>query len=148
MKIHRFLIALGVGLLTAHAAGAWQQEQTVKHVLLISVHGLHALDLSNYVKSHPNSALSALTRHGLTYTNNQTSSPSDSFPGLAALVTGGSPVTSGFWYDVTWNRALSPPAKCPRTSSLPSGENAVPGTKLTTEPSPRRTPVMRSSTST
>ena len=47
----------------------------------------------------------------MTFTNNQTSSPSDSFPGLAALVTGGSPVTTGFWYDVTWNRALSPPAQ-------------------------------------
>ena len=47
----------------------------------------------------------------MTYTNNQTSSPSDSFPGLAALVTGGSPTTTGFWYDVTWNRALSPPAQ-------------------------------------
>jgi len=26
-------------------------------------------------------------------------------------VTGGSPVTTGFWYDVTYNRALSPPAQ-------------------------------------
>lgn len=111
MKIHRILIASGIGLLTAQAAGAWQQESTVKHVLLISVDGLHALDLSNYLKSHPGSTLSALSQHGLTYTNNQTSSPSDSFPGLAALVTGGSPVTTGFWYDVTWNRALSPPAQ-------------------------------------
>lgn len=110
MKIHRFLIALGVGLLTAQAGGAWEQDHSVSHVLLISVDGLHSLDLSNYVYSHPNSTLAALTGHGLTYTNNPTSSPSDSFPGLAALVTGGSPVTTGFWYDVTWNRALSPPA--------------------------------------
>jgi hypothetical protein len=116
VKIHRFLIALSVGFstlaaLAAQPAGAWDQEHQVRHVLLISVDGLHALDLSNYVNSHPNSTLAALTQHGLTYTNNQTSSPSDSFPGLAALLTGGSPVTTGFWYDVTWNRALSPPAK-------------------------------------
>jgi hypothetical protein len=116
VKIHRFLIALSLGFstlaaLTAQPAGAWDQEHQVRHVLLISVDGLHALDLSNYVNSHPNSTLAALTQHGLTYTNNQTSSPSDSFPGLAALLTGGSPVTTGFWYDVTWNRALSPPAK-------------------------------------
>lgn len=26
------------------------------------------------------------------------------------MVTGGSPTTVGFWYDVTYNRALSPPA--------------------------------------
>jgi type I phosphodiesterase/nucleotide pyrophosphatase len=111
VKIRRFLIALGVGLFTAQAANAWEREHPVQHVLLISVDGLHALDLSNYVNSHPNSTLAALSQHGLTYTNNQTSSPSDSFPGLAALVTGGSPVTTGFWYDVTWNRALSPPAQ-------------------------------------
>jgi hypothetical protein len=111
VKIHTFLVAAGIGLLTAQAGHAWQQDHAVQHVLLISVDGLHALDLSNYVNSHPNSALAALTRHGVTYTNNQTSSPSDSFPGLAALVTGGSPITTGFWYDVTWNRSLSPPAQ-------------------------------------
>jgi len=82
--------------------------RNIKHVLLISVDGLHALDLSNYVNSHPQSTLAALSRHGVTYTNASTSTPSDSYPGLAALVTGGSPTTTGFWYDVTWNRALSP----------------------------------------
>ena len=90
----------------AHAA----IDQPVKHVLLISVDGLHALDLTNYVAVHPDSTLAALSRQGLTFTNNSTSTPSDSFPGLASLVTGGSPVTTGLWYDDTYNRALSPPA--------------------------------------
>lgn len=81
----------------------------IRHVLLISVDGFHALDLTNYVQSHPNSTLAALTRHGITYTNNFSSQPSDSFPGLAALVTGGSQITTGFWYDDTYNRSLSPP---------------------------------------
>jgi len=80
----------------------------IKHVLLISVDGLHALDLANYVSSHPQSTLAALSGHGYTYTNASTSTPSDSFPGLSSLVTGGSPITAGFWYDVTWNRAVSP----------------------------------------
>ena len=88
----------------------------IRHVLLISVDGLHALDLSTYVSSHPNSTLASLSAHGITYTNASTSQPSDSFPGLAALVTGGSPATAGLWYDVTYNRALSPPAQ---TTSLP-----------------------------
>jgi len=88
----------------------------IRHVLLISVDGLHALDLSNYVSSHPTSTLAALSSHGITYTNASTSQPSDSFPGLASLVTGGSPATVGLWYDVTYNRALSPPAQ---TTSLP-----------------------------
>jgi hypothetical protein len=97
----------------------------VKHVLMISVDGLHALDLTNYVATHGDSTLASLWRHGFTYTNNSASQPSDSFPGLAALVTGGSPTTTGFWYDVTYNRAVSPPTE---TTSLPitGGPNLCP----------------------
>jgi hypothetical protein len=82
----------------------------IQRVLLISVDGLHALDLTNYVASHPLSTLAKLSRHGKTYTNASTAQPSDSFPGLASLVTGGSPITTGFWYDVSFNRNLSLPA--------------------------------------
>ena len=81
----------------------------VKHVLLISVDGMHALDLSNFVAGHGDSTLAALSAQGFTYTNNSTRTPSDSFPGLASLVTGGSPIDTGLWYDDTYNRALSPP---------------------------------------
>ena len=84
-------------------------SQLAKHVLLISVDGMHALDLTNYVGTHPDSNLAALSQHGVTFDNASTSLPSDSFPGLAALLTGGSPTTTGFWYDVTYNRLLSPP---------------------------------------
>jgi hypothetical protein len=97
----------------------------VKHVLLISVDGMHALDLSNYVAAHPSSTLAALSEHGVTYTNNATTTPSDSFPGLTSLVTGGSPVTAGFWYDDTYNRALSPPQL---TDGLGNPGGACPGT--------------------
>jgi hypothetical protein len=104
--------------------GILGERHEIKHVLLISVDGLHALDLANYVGSHPDSNLAALSRHGVTYTNNVTSSPSDSFPGLASLVTGGSPVTTGLWYDDTYNRALSPPAQ---TDGLGNPGGACPG---------------------
>jgi hypothetical protein len=96
--------------------GDRDRDRQIRHVLLISVDGLHALDLSNYVSSHPRSTLADLSAHGITYTNASTSQPSDSFPGLGALVTGGTPPTVGLWYDVTYNRALSPPAQ---TTSLP-----------------------------
>jgi len=114
--------------LQASAAGNGTSSSgpaTVKHVLLISVDGLHALDLANYVNAHQDSTLAKLSRSGITYTNASTSTPSDSFPGLAALVTGGSPITAGLWYDVTYNRALSPPAT---TTSLPitGGPNLCP----------------------
>jgi hypothetical protein len=110
--------------MAVQASGALPQGNAVQHVLLISVDGLHALDLANYVNRHPNSTLAALSQQGITYTNNQTSSPSDSFPGLAALLTGGSPITTGFWYDVTWNRALSPPAQ---TDGLGNPGGSCPG---------------------
>jgi Type I phosphodiesterase / nucleotide pyrophosphatase len=122
--------SIGIGLLTGVAAYADTDEgpldsgHHVKHVLLISVDGLHALDLSNYVATHPDSTLADLSHHGVTYTNNSTSSPSDSFPGLASLVTGGSPVTSGLWYDDTYNRVLSPPAD---TDGLGNPGGSCPG---------------------
>lgn len=84
-------------------------NSNIKHVLLISVDGLHALDVANYVAAHPNSALAELSRHGVTFSNAQTPANSDSFPGLIALVTGGSPVTSGLFYDVSYDREIFDP---------------------------------------
>jgi hypothetical protein len=104
------LVFLGATL-PARANDDSFKSRKIEHVLLISVDGLHALDLSNYVAAHPDSTLATLSKHGYTYSNASTSTPSDSFPGLAALVTGGSPTTTGLWYDVTWNRALSPQAQ-------------------------------------
>ena len=122
--------SITVGLLAGFVAQADSDDSPletghhVKHVLLISVDGLHALDLSNYVASHPDSTLADLSKHGVTYSNNSTSSPSDSFPGLASLVTGGSPVTTGLWYDDTYNRALSPPRE---TDGLGNPGGSCPG---------------------
>jgi Type I phosphodiesterase / nucleotide pyrophosphatase len=130
--MHRKILGATVGVcmfmgLQAHADsddGLLGSRHQVKHVLLISVDGLHTLDLSNYVATHPDSSLADLSRHGVMYTNNATSSPSDSFPGLASLVTGGSPVTTGLWYDDTYNRALSPPAQ---TDGLGNPGGSCPG---------------------
>jgi hypothetical protein len=79
-------------------------------VLLISVDGLHALDVANYVATHPHSALAELSEHGVTYSNARTPANSDSFPGLLALITGSSPNTSGLFYDVSYNRSIFDPA--------------------------------------
>src|ERR1700761_96524 len=129
--LRKSIVASALGLvITAGAAQAdsddWHlgSRHEIKHVLLISVDGLHALDLANFVNSHPDSTLASLSQHGITYTNNVTSSPSDSFPGLASLVTGGSPVTTGLWYDDTYNRALSPPAQ---TDGLGNPGGTCPG---------------------
>jgi predicted AlkP superfamily pyrophosphatase or phosphodiesterase len=81
----------------------------MKHVLLISVDGLHALDVANYIAAHANSALATLASHGVTYSNARTPANSDSFPGLLALVTGGSPISHGLFYDVSYNRSIFDP---------------------------------------
>jgi len=81
----------------------------IKHVLLLSVDGLHALDVANYVAAHPDSALAALSGQGITYSNARTPANSDSFPGLLALVTGGSPISHGVFYDVSYDRTIFDP---------------------------------------
>ena len=92
-------------------AGAAQaaSNSNIKHVLLISVDGMHALDVANYIQKHPNSALAQLAQTGITYSNARTPSNSDSFPGLLALVTGGSPVSHGLFYDVSYDRTIFDP---------------------------------------
>ena len=115
MKQKLLTIALSIGLIgTAFSVSARANDQLgggneIKHVLLISVDGLHALDVSNYVATHPNSALAELAGHGVTYSNARTPANSDSFPGLLALVTGGSSISHGLFYDVSYNRGIFDP---------------------------------------
>jgi hypothetical protein len=120
LRILTSLVALSVLLL---ATAATAQNTKIKHVLLISVDGLHALDVSNYVASHPHSALAELAGHGVTYSNARTPANSDSFPGLLALVTGGSPVSHGLFYDVSYDRTIFDPSN--KTCSGPAGNTMV-----------------------
>lgn len=80
-----------------------------RHVLLLSVDGLHQSDLAWYVAAHPDSALGKLVAGGTEYTHAQTTFPSDSFPGMVAQLTGGGPGTSGVYYDDTFNHILPAP---------------------------------------
>jgi len=93
-------------------------EDDISHVLLISVDGMHSLDFANCADGIsgfkgggtycPN--LRELAEHGVNYLNSPTSRPSDSFPGLMAIVAGGSPRTVGAFYDVAYDRSLQAPA--------------------------------------
>ncbi len=100
------LTLLGLAAASLHAAPA---TGPVRHVLLISVDGLHALDLRNYIQIHPDSHLAALAARGIEYTRADTVVPADSFPGLLALVTGGTPAATGVYFDNSWDRSLAPP---------------------------------------
>jgi Type I phosphodiesterase / nucleotide pyrophosphatase len=96
-----------VGTLAVGASASAGDHQS-RHVLLISVDGLHQTDLAWYVARNPDSALAKLVRHGIEFTNAQTPFPSDSFPGMVGQVTGGNPRSTGVYYDDTWNHALLP----------------------------------------
>jgi hypothetical protein len=78
----------------------------IKHVLLISVDGMHQSDLNWYIANHPHSELAKLASGGAGYTNNHTSDPSDSDPGGTALMTGGDPRSTGVFYDVEYSHAV------------------------------------------
>jgi predicted AlkP superfamily pyrophosphatase or phosphodiesterase len=108
LVLSAFLLAAATPLLRAEEHHDRDRDR-IRHVLLISVDGLHALDVANYVVSHPKSALAELSRHGVTYSNARTPANSDSFPGLLALVTGGSPISHGLFYDVSYDRKVFDP---------------------------------------
>src|SRR5215472_6251540 len=135
MRKLKACFALGALLLASVSlmpAGAY----AIDHVLLISVDGLHAVDFANCASGLsgvnggnlycPN--LAALGRTGTTYVAASTSKPSDSFPGLMALVTGASPRTMGVYYDVAYDRSLNPPAQ--------TSGNGNPGSSCTPEATP------------
>jgi hypothetical protein len=114
----------------------------IKRVLLISIDGMHAVDFQNCVHgiSTVNGgdpycpALAALGRTGINYTSASTSKPSDSFPGLTAIVTGGSPALTGVYYDVAYSRNYDAPATT--TGNGVAGGPCTPGaapTGTTTE---------------
>jgi hypothetical protein len=94
----------------------------IRHVLLISVDGMHSVDLAKYVASHPGSQLAALSKTGVTYPLAFTSQPSDSFPGLLSMVTGGTPRSTGVYYDVSYDRKLVAPGQ---TTATPAGTTVV-----------------------
>jgi predicted AlkP superfamily pyrophosphatase or phosphodiesterase len=112
-----------VCLLNAAAVAQSAPQSQIQHVLLISVDGLHALDVANYVSKNPQSALAELSSHGVTYSNARTPANSDSFPGLLALITGGSPLTTGLFYDVSYDRTIFDPTNV--TCSGPAGNLMV-----------------------
>ena len=82
---------------------------SVAHVLLISVDGLHQQDLAYCLTKGTCPNLAALAQTGVNYTAAVTPGLSDSFPGLAALLTGGSPKSTGLFYDVSYDRTYYSP---------------------------------------
>lgn len=88
----------------------------VQRVVLISIDGLHQQDVANFIKSNPSSTLAQLAKTGINYQSAFTPGLSDSFPGLAALVTGGSAKSHGLFYDDSYDATLyAPGSNCTGT---------------------------------
>ncbi len=104
---------------TAIAQNDNNDQHHIKHVLLISVDGMHAVDFTNCANgiSTVNNgepfcpALAALGKTGVNYVAASTTKTSDSFPGLIGIITGGSPAYTGIYYDVAYSRNYDAPAK-------------------------------------
>ena len=109
MLITGAVSALALGTISSANAA----DQPYKHVLLISVDGMHAIDLANYMVANPNSTLASLVHTGVVYPNALTAMPSDSFPGFLAQVTGGTPKSTGVFYDDSFDRTyFAPDSNC------------------------------------
>src|SRR5215467_14027541 len=113
MHKRRLALAVAISLASLVAPQARSDDSNerggIRHVLLLSIDGMHALDFENCAAGGYCPNLAALGRTGVTYTRTSTSKPSDSFPGLMALVSGGTPRTVGAFYDVAYDRVLAPP---------------------------------------
>ncbi len=105
---------------------------TYQHVLLVSVDGLHAVDLAKWIANHPASNFAKLAQHGVVYPNALTTFPSDSYPGMLAQVTGATPRVAGLFYDDSYDRN-SYPSKSFYTSQglVDPGCVGNPGTEIT-----------------
>jgi hypothetical protein len=119
-----------------------RDRSSIRHVLLISVDGMHAVDFLNCSQGLPTinggtpycPNIAALSSTGINYTAASTSRPSDSFPGLMSIVSGATPRTLGVYYDVAYDRSLDAPAKTTGNgvAAGPCTANAAP-TGTTTE---------------
>ncbi|HEX2730138.1 MAG TPA: alkaline phosphatase family protein [Polyangiaceae bacterium] len=97
----------------ADASGAWDGSRAgskpIEHVLLLSIDGFHERDLTRYVNDKPDSTLARLLAVGAHYSNVRAPFPSDSFPSVLAWATGGTPRSTGVFYDISFDRSLAAP---------------------------------------
>jgi hypothetical protein len=123
-SMRRLVAAAALGLVSALVAvpAAATDRAPARHVLLLSVDGLHQTDLAFYVQHHPGSALARLVGGGVEFKNARTPVPSDSFPGIVAQVTGGNPASTGIWYDDSFNHALFPAGTTSCVGPAPGAE--------------------------
>jgi hypothetical protein len=120
-------LVVGTALASASAAtsspgsNGHHHGNRIRHVLLISVDGMHQSDLNWYVAHHPDSELARLATGGAEYTHAQTADPSDSDPGATGLMTGGDPKVTGIYYDDEYSHGVFPPGTTKCSGPVPGG---------------------------
>jgi len=103
-----------------------------KHVLLVSVDGMHSIDLTRWIQSHPGGNFAKLADNGVVYPNAFTTAPSDSYPGMLAQVTGATPKGGGLFYDDSYDRTEYPSKAFYTSQNLPDpGCTGNAGTEVT-----------------
>ncbi|GAB4008064.1 alkaline phosphatase family protein [Nocardioides ultimimeridianus] len=116
------LLAVGLG---GYAVAPGAAAAPARHVLLISIDGMHQSDLAWYVAQHPSSALARLAHSGSEYADAAAANPSDSDPGGTALMTGGTPRTTGVYYDVEYSHKVDEPGAACTPGQAPTGGDVV-----------------------
>jgi Type I phosphodiesterase / nucleotide pyrophosphatase len=115
-------LVLGGTMLASSAATAQPSHPSgIRHVLLISVDGMHQSDLDWYVATHPNSELARLATGGAEYTDAHTADPSDSAPTGTGLMTGADPKLTGIYYDDEYSHDVFPPGTTKCSGPVPGG---------------------------
>jgi hypothetical protein len=101
---------IGVMSLSGGLAGGAPAKGPSQHVLLISIDGFHQSDLTQCEANNECPNLASLAGYGTTYSNANTSEPSDSAPGTMGLLTGADPKLTGVYYDDSYDRTMYKPA--------------------------------------
>jgi hypothetical protein len=127
------ILACGVTVAQADSEGRHSQAgHGYKRVLLISVDGMHSIDLKRWIESHPGGNFAKLANNGVVYPNAYTTAPSDSYPGMLAQVTGGTPKSGGLFYDDSYDRTEFPAKAFYISQGLADpGCVGTPGTEVT-----------------
>jgi hypothetical protein len=100
--------APGLAALLLVSSGIYGDDHNIRRVMVISIDGMHALDMALWVKNNPTSALAKLSAQGVNYTNASSTKPSDSIPATVGIFTGGSAAVGGMYYDDAYNRSWFP----------------------------------------